>query len=165
MKHPISISNIYISKGHDFKGRFGQGRLSHETISVEAVECVAGRGLRGDRFFDYKENFKGQITFLGRDTIDAVLQAVGLQSVDPIVFRRNVVLDGIDLNELVGKTFELGGIRFQGSEECSPCFWMDESVGEGAFDAMKGRGGLRCRILTSGTLSKGDALLEVVGAS
>ena len=57
------ILGIFISPGHDFKGRHGKSRLNHGNESVNSVECLAGRGLLGDRFLDYKENFKGQVTF------------------------------------------------------------------------------------------------------
>ena len=64
-------------------------------------------------------------------------------------------MEGIDLNSLVGREFEIGGIRFFGSEECAPCYWMDQAVACGAEDFMKGKGGLRARILSSGTLNVG----------
>ena len=61
-----------------------------------------------------------------------------------------------DLNELIGQEFEIQGVRFLGTEEAKPCFWMDQAVGEGAEKAMKGKGGLRARILEDGVLKCGD---------
>ncbi|HBI31016.1 MAG TPA: molybdenum cofactor biosysynthesis protein, partial [Verrucomicrobiales bacterium] len=43
-------------------GRHGIGSEDHEILDREEIECVAGRGLLDDRFFDYKEDYKGQIT-------------------------------------------------------------------------------------------------------
>ncbi|MEN8792302.1 MAG: molybdenum cofactor biosysynthesis protein, partial [Lentimonas sp.] len=57
------IKAIYISSGHDFVGRHGKGRLDHGIESVDSIECLAGRGIVGDRYLDHKEDFKGQITF------------------------------------------------------------------------------------------------------
>ena len=54
--------------------------------------------------------------------------------------------------DLIGQRFTLQGIEFEGSEECRPCYWMDQAVGEGVHEALKGYGGLRARILTSGVL-------------
>ena len=51
---------------------------------------------------------------------------------------------------------------FEGSEECRPCYWMDEAMGEGAEVFLKGRGGLRCRILDDGELSLGEAEFELL---
>ena len=64
----MKIEAIYISDGHDFFSRYGMERLNHEVQSPDSVNCVAGKGLEGDRFFDYKEDFKGQITFFSAET-------------------------------------------------------------------------------------------------
>jgi MOSC domain-containing protein YiiM len=66
--------------------------------------------------------------------------------------RRNVITRGVDLNELIGQEFKLQGIRFLGMEECRPCYWMDRAFAPGAHEFLKGRGGLRARILTDGSL-------------
>ncbi|HIL68765.1 MAG TPA: hypothetical protein EYG38_02800 [Verrucomicrobia bacterium] len=72
----------------------------------------------------------------------------------PSVFRRNVLIRGVCLNHWIGKKFEIQGIRFEGVEECKPCYWMDPAFGSGAEDLMKGRGGLRARILSDGILRR-----------
>ncbi|MEM9160663.1 MAG: MOSC domain-containing protein [Verrucomicrobiota bacterium] len=158
----MNIEEIYLSIGHDFKGRFGKGRLDHGVQEVEQVECVEGKGLKGDRFFDYRDNFKGQITFFAREVIEEVATRTGIQNIDASSFRRNIVTSGVDLNELIGSEFEIDGVRFSGVEECAPCFWMNEAVGEGVEDLLKGRGGLRCRILKSGTLTRGEKELRLI---
>lgn len=159
--YPVVVERIYVSNGHDFKGRFGQEPLRHHTPSVDSAECIAGKGIIGDRYFGYKDNWKGQITFITRETIAAVSEKLGKEEIDAKLFRRNVVVSGIDLNTLIGKTFRLGSAVFRGSEECAPCIWMDEVVQKGAKELMKGRGGLRCRIVESGTIRLGECELEV----
>jgi MOSC domain-containing protein YiiM len=72
-----------------------------------------------------------------------------------------VLLSGVDLTTLIGRKFRLGGLLFEGMEECRPCYWMDEAVAPGANAFLAGRGGLRCRILEDGILRCGPALLEV----
>ena len=69
--------------------------------------------------------------------------------------RRNVLTVGIDLGSLIGREFEIDGVRFLGSEECKPCAWMDEAIGHGAERRLRGRGGLRAKILADGTLRVG----------
>lgn len=162
-KHTIEILKIFVSNGHNFKGRYGKTPLRHAIQSVESVECVAGQGLKGDRFFGYKDDYKGQITFIGQATIDAVARRTNRIAADPALFRRNVVVSGCDLNGLIGKRFRLGPVLLSGAEECSPCFWMDEMLGDGAVDEMLGRGGLRCRILESGLLRVGAEELQISG--
>jgi len=152
----MRVENIYISPAHNYFGRWGKGSAKHETIEVDAAKCVAGRGLEGDRFFDYKENYKGQITFFSREVFDGMCQTLNIYDRSPKVVRRNVLVSGVELNELVGQRFCLQGIEFEGISECSPCEWMDEAFGEGAMDYLKGRGGLRCRILNDGVLKKDE---------
>lgn len=150
----MKVEGIYISENHNFYGRFGKGALAHETKRVESVKCVAGRGLEGDRFFDYKEDYKGQITFFSQEVFDEMCETLGIDGKSVFEVRRNVIVSGQDLNALIGETFSLQGIDFEGVQECAPCEWMDEAIGPGALSFLKGRGGLRCRILTDGTLKE-----------
>ena len=154
----VLIEAIYISSGHDFVGRHGKGRLNHGIKRIDSIECTAGRGIVGDRYYNHKENFKGQITFFDKAVYERIKKEFEIPELDPGLFRRNIITSGLDLNRLIGKRFTLQGLEFEGSEECRPCYWMDESLGkEGIENALKGFGGLRARILTSGTLSKGKA--------
>ena len=66
---------------------------------------------------------------------------------------------GIDLDRLIGKRFSINGVAFKGVEECAPCYWMDEALGPGAEEMLKGRGGLRCRILSDGILKVGKVYI------
>lgn len=148
----MALEGIWISSGHDFRGRHGLGRRMNEIVAVDEVLCVAGRGLEGDRYFDFKEDFKGQVTFFPAEVLDELKEKYG--EVDVSALRRNIVVRGCDLEALVGKKFSVQGVVFEGSEECKPCYWMDDAVGEGAEDFLKGRcrGGIRARILTDGKL-------------
>jgi MOSC domain-containing protein YiiM len=146
------IACIYISPGHNFYGRYGHAAGEHPAISVSQVECIAGKGLIGDRFFDYKRNYNGQITFFAWETYEDLCRRFGVTDKNPGVFRRNVVTRGVDLNGWIGKEFALQGVFFEGTQEASPCLWMNQAFCEGAEAAMKGRGGLRARIITDGLL-------------
>ncbi|HEY5705920.1 MAG TPA: MOSC domain-containing protein [Terrimicrobiaceae bacterium] len=143
---------IYISPGHNFYGRYGQAAGEHAAISVPQVECIASKGLIGDRFFDYKADYKGQITFFAWETYEELCRRFGVTDKNPGVFRRNVVTHGVDLNEWIGGEFEIQGVLFEGTQEASPCSWMNHAFCEGAEAAMKGHGGLRAKILTDGLL-------------
>jgi MOSC domain-containing protein YiiM len=146
------VTAIYISPGHNFFGHHGRASGSHPTTSVAEVECVPGRGLRGDRFFDYKDDYKGQVTFFASEVYDSLCEALHVHHNPPGVFRRNVITRGIDLNDLVGKPIEIQGIQFLGMAECSPCAWMNEAFAPGAEALLQGRGGLRAKIITGGRL-------------
>lgn len=146
------VTALYISPGHNFFAHFGKPPGKHETIAVPEVECVPGKGLRGDRFFNYKENYKGQVTFFSTEVYRDLSKALGIRDKPLSVFRRNIITCGADLNSLIGHEFEIQGVRFLGDSECSPCFWMDATFGPGAEEFLKGRGGLRAKVLTAGML-------------
>ena len=158
----VELQHLFVSPGHDFKGRHGKGRLDHGMIDCEEVECVAGSGIRGDRYFDHKEDFKGQITFFAAEVFEEVKRGFDLPDLDPGAFRRNVVISGVQLNDLIGRRFRIGGVEFEGSEEAAPCYWMDEACAPGVEEFLRGKGGLRCRIRTGGTLTRGGESLAMV---
>ena len=153
----MRVCHLFLSPGHNFFGHHGQPAGQHPLVGVEQVECVAGRGLRGDRFFDHQPNYKGQITFFALEVIEALQRELGLADARPEFTRRNVFTRGADLKSLVGAEFELQGIRFAGTEECRPCHWMNHAFGDERVEGWpKSRGGLRARILTGGVLRCGS---------
>ena len=149
----MTISHLYISPGHNFFGHHGQEPGTNPNSKVRQIECVAGRGIVGDRFFDYQDDYKGQITFFSMDVFRDVCNQLGIQELSASVVRRNVLTEGVDLNDLIGRRFSVQGVEFEGICECKPCYWMDRVILAGAEELLKGRGGLRAKILTSGTLN------------
>jgi MOSC domain-containing protein YiiM len=150
--YPVEICHLYISAGHNYVGHHGREPDEFAMIEVPAVECVAGHGLVGDRYFGHTENYKGQITFFSLDVFDELCGALEVRSVCRSCVRRNVFTRNADLNGLIGKDFEIQGIQFHGTEESRPCYWMDRAIAPGAQEFLRGRGGLRARILTDGIL-------------
>lgn len=148
----MTVRHLYISAGHNFFGHHGKRAGENPTTAVSEIECVAGRGVRGDRFFDFKENYNAQITFFAMETYESLCEALAMWDKSPSVFRRNVVTAGVDLNKFIGEEFEIQNVRFRGVEECKPCYWMDQAFGHGAENCLRGRGGLRAIILTDGKL-------------
>ena len=148
----VEICHLYISQGHNFVGHHGREPDTHPMIEVLNVECLAGRGIRGDRYFDFKDDYKGQITFFSLEVFDELCSAMQLQDCSPALARRNVVTRRVHLNDLIGKEFQVQGVRLFGMEECRPCHWMDRAFAPGAHEFLKGRGGLRAKILTDGRL-------------
>jgi MOSC domain-containing protein YiiM len=150
----IRVEHLFISPGHNFYGHHGQPPGEHPIVAVDQVECLAGRGLRGDRFFDYRPDYKGQITFFSMEVLEALRRELNLPHAQPQDTRRNAFVRGVDLNTLIGQEFEVQGVRFAGVEESRPCDWMNLALGPGAEAWLRGRGGLRCRILTDGVLRR-----------
>jgi MOSC domain-containing protein YiiM len=150
----IHVCRLFISPGHSFFGHHGQPAGQNPIVEVDEVDCAAGRGLRGDRFFDLKENYKGQITFFSMEVLEALRRELNLPRVEASATRRNAFVNGVELNSLIGAEFEVQGVRFAGTEQCKPCYWMDSALGAGAEAWLQGRGGLRARILTDGVLRR-----------
>jgi MOSC domain-containing protein YiiM len=148
----VKIRHLYLSPGHNFFGHHGQPAGKHPNVEVSEIECVAGRGVKGDRFFDFKDDYKGQITFFAQEIFASLCAELKLAEKSPGLSRRNVIVEGVDLNMLVGVDFAIQGVKFRGMSECAPCHWMDQAFGPGAEHFLQGRGGLRATILTSGFL-------------
>lgn len=152
MDDACQILAIYLSQGHSFFGRHQKTALPFQTVSVPEVECVAGSGLVGDRFFDHKVNYKGQVTFFAIEVYADLCRTLHVEDRPDSVFRRNIITRGVDLNLWIGRRFSLQGVVFEGTEECRPCSWMNSAFAPGAENALLGRGGLRARILEGGRL-------------
>lgn len=163
MKSVVAIRHIFISPGHNFFGRHGQPAGEHPVVSMRAVACRAGWGLEGDRFYGYRPDYNGQVTFFAWEVWEAAKREFGVPMLRPDAFRRNVIVEGAHLNELIGARFTLGGIDFEGMGEAKPCYWMNGVVAPGAEEWLRGRGGLRARILTDGELRCGPADLFAHG--
>jgi MOSC domain-containing protein YiiM len=148
----MEICHLFISTGHNFVGHHGREPAAHPMIETSEMECVAGRGIRGDRYFDFKDDYKGQITFFSLEVFDELCSALQIQPCSSSLARRNVITRGVDLNDLIGQEFGVDAVRFLGTEECRPCYWMDRVFAPGTQEFLRGRGGLRAKILADGVL-------------
>jgi MOSC domain-containing protein YiiM len=158
------IRQIFISPGHNYFGHHGRAPDDHPLVEVPQIECVAGHGIRGDRFYDYRENYKGQITFFASEVFEELARHFGLTAKSPGAVRRNVIVSGIDLNKLIGEEFSVQGVRFRGTEHCRPCYWLDQAVAPGTEQFLQRNGGLRAQILTSGILKTDRLQHDDLGA-
>jgi MOSC domain-containing protein YiiM len=150
----FDIRHLYVSPGHNFFGHHGKDPSNHLIEEVDEILCLTDKGIEGDRFFGYRENYKGQITFFAEEVYEELCVRLNIWDRPPSVLRRNVITRGVLLNDLIGQTFEIQGVQFLGREESRPCYWMDRAFGPGAEAALEGNGGLRASIVRSGTLRR-----------
>ena len=119
---------------------------------VDSVRAVAGQGLEGDRKFrPGGARPGGAITLIEAE----VLEDVGLTGAES---RRQVVVRGVRLNDLVGKRFHVGEVECVGVELCEPCLHLQSLTRPGIIDDLLHRGGLNADILTDGTIAVGDTV-------
>lgn len=148
------LRHIFISAGHDYWGRQGEGRMQHGIHAPSEVECVTGMGLRGDRYFGARPDKKGQVTFFEAKVVEEVRLAFKLPKLPASVFRRNFIVAGVTLEDWIDRCFRFQGVEFEGSQECTPCEWMDRAVAPGTREFLKQRfrGGLRAKVISGGWL-------------
>jgi len=126
--------------------------------SVNSVEVIAGKGIVKDRHFKENNSKISQITLIEVENINYYYQLTGT-SIPSIDFRRNIITEGIKLNELVNKEFLIGEIRIKAHDLCRPCKYLQERLKQGnIIKEFLRRGGLRCEILNSGKIIVGDKI-------
>src|SRR5687767_1571368 len=94
---PIRIKHLYISSGHNFFGHHEKPAGVNPMIELTEVRCVSGGGIEGDRFFNFKPDYKGQVTFFSNEVYEELCTVLDTWDRPPSVFRRNVITSGIDL--------------------------------------------------------------------
>ena len=125
---------------------------SEALASVDAVRAVAGRGLEGDRHAEAGGRPGGALTLIEAEALEDV-GVTGAES------RRQVVVRGVRLNELVGRSFRVGEVECVGVELCEPCLHLQSLTRPGIIEELVHRGGLNADILTDGTIAVGDAVV------
>jgi MOSC domain-containing protein YiiM len=124
---------------------------------LASVNLIAGKGLEGDRY--KSPDGSRQVTLIQEEHLHAVGAFMNKPPVDPSLTRRNIVVKGINLLALNGKQFRIGNALLEYSGECHPCSRMEENLGKGGYNAMRGHGGITARILVSGEIRLGDRVM------
>ena len=130
-----------------------------DILSVDETEARVGLGLAGDRRAENKRpNPKSprQVTLIQAEHLAAVASFVGSERVDPAGTRRNLLVSGVNLLALKDKRFRIGEVLLEGSGLCHPCSRMEETLGPGGYNAMRGHGGITARVLEEGVIRVGD---------
>ena len=162
MKLKARIQAIYLAPSAGVRMEF-----------VSKVSVNAGLGIEGDRYALGKGAYSAvqpiklrHVSFIalaGIETANDWLQAGDEPTFDGAETRRNIVINGMtaaELNNLVGRRFQLGNIELLGTELCTPCERPAQLLKRPSFmEAFEGRGGIRAEVLNSGVLTVGDELI------
>jgi len=124
--------------------------------AVDSVRAVAGKGLEGDwrYFFDDGAEPGRALTLVEAENVEAVGLAPGET-------RRQVTTRGVRLNDLVGKRFRVGEVECYGVELCEPCTHLQSMTRAGIIKELTHQAGINADILTDGTISVGDEVVEL----
>jgi MOSC domain-containing protein YiiM len=126
-----------------------------ELSVVEAVKALDDRGLEGDRAAE-RAGRRRQVSLIQAEHLPVLAALCALDRVDPAWLRRNIVVSGINLLALRDRRFQIGTAILEGSGPCPPCARMEEALGEGGYNAMRGHGGITARVIAGGTICVGD---------
>ena len=124
---------------------------------VDAVVADTDSGLIGDRFAG-KFSQKRQVTLIQSEHIETVKSILKNPNISPELMRRNIVVSGINLLALKEHKFKIGDAILEWTGLCQPCSRMEENLGEGGYNAMRGHGGITARVIESGEIKVGDAV-------
>ena len=126
--------------------------------NVTSVDAIKGKGLRGDRKFKTNNNIKSQLTLIEIENIN-YYNEISSSRIKPLDFRRNIVTEGVDLNNLVNKEFFIGKIKVKGHDLCRPCKYLENLLNQkNLVKPLILKAGLRCEILTTGQISVNDII-------
>ena len=126
--------------------------------SLNEVEAIAGKGLINDKHFKDGNEVRCQITLIEIENIN-YYNRISNTTIPALSFRRNIITEGIKLNELVGKEFIIGEVRVKAHDLCRPCKYLEESLKQkNIVKEFLYKGGLRCEILADGKIFIGDII-------
>lgn len=148
----MRIVELLVSPQHRLDGRPGPDLPPLPDETVDRIEVRAGLGIVGDRYFNRGAHRRGAVTIM--DTAALAPWHVGLTAV-----RRNVLLEGVDVDSAANRTLRLdcgeGAVDLRLHSRANPCAWLDHTVGAGAWKGLRGHGGMRCEPLSDGVLRVG----------
>jgi MOSC domain-containing protein YiiM len=133
--------------------------------NVQSAEVVTGEGIAGDRYgagigaaqFKGRRKPENEVTLIASEAIGAANDEFNM-TIEHLDTRRNLLTEGVPLNDLVGKTFRVGPVQLKGLELCEPCGYLEKRTWPGIKAALKKRGGLRCCVLEGGAIEVGDEI-------
>jgi hypothetical protein len=121
------------------------------------------RGQIGDRYTSRREGLR-QVTLIEAEHLAAIASYLGRYRVEPTLRRRNVVTQGINLLALKHGQFRLGTAVLEYTGDCHPCSRMEENLGTGGYNAMRGHGGITARVLAAGEVRVGNRVVVLSSA-
>jgi MOSC domain-containing protein YiiM len=152
------IVQLLASPVHRFAGRPIDGPApAPEGELVDQIQIRQGLGIVGDRYFAHPAHRDAAVTVIAQESLPP--------GADLTHVRRNILVSGIVVDELIGMVLELdsgsGPVRLHVRRAANPCAWMDVTMGPGVWRTLRGKGGVRCTPLNNGILRVGPAIVAI----
>ena len=140
--------------------KIGICKTNNQKINeINEIEVLSSKGILGDRHFNEHKDYKGQITLIEKENIDYYNNKYKTK-IPYVDFRRNIITERIELNDLVKKEIEIGEIKILPYELCKPCLHLEQMInGKDIIKEFLKKGGLRCEVLVSGKVKIGDKVI------
>lgn len=135
---------------------YGAAVVTSSEITLATADAAAGHhgGVLGDRHFGKRR----AVTVVCTGELAAAAAEHGVEGIDGVLTRRNIVVDVDVLPRTHGTRFTIGETELEVWRDCAPCDLMDEAFGEGARTALKQRCGISATVITGGTVRIGDQI-------
>ena len=134
-----------------------RAKKKENLLVVESVKGKKGTGLAGDHFNSTLSG-KRQVTLIQMEHLNAISNILGVKIIDPKLTRRNIVVSGINLLSLKHQQFRIGSVILKTTGICAPCKRMEENLGLGGYNAMRGHGGITATVIEEGEIKLGDII-------
>ena len=128
-----------------------------DLIEVDKVNVIISKGLEGDHYKG--TSGKREVTLIQKEHLDTVASIMKKENINPSLTRRNIVVSGINLQALKDQKFGLGDeVVLETTGMCHPCSRMEQNLGPGGYNAMRGHGGITARVINGGIVKNGDSV-------
>ena len=125
---------------------------------IDSISVIANKGIENDRYFNDDNDNDVQLTLIEKENID-YYNSISKSDIPYINFRRNIITSGIKLNDLVGKELFVGNVKIKVHRLCDPCKYLQDKLNDNNLvKKLVNKGGLRCQIITDGTISVNDEI-------
>jgi len=122
--------------------------------ALTEVPVTEEKGLQGDHYS--KAGGNRQVTLMQAEHLNAVANYLNIETIDPDIVRRNIVVSGVNLLAFNDRQFQIGEVILHMTGSCHPCTRMETELGAGAYNALRGHGGITAKVVRGGTIRLGD---------
>ena len=143
---------------------FTVARRAAPMKKVEQLYALAGRGIEGDRYFlgtgTYSKSPEPgrQVTLIKSEVLESLKNKLEI-NVKPEESRRNILTQGIEINDLIGTEFYVGTVRLRAHRITQPCLYLENLLDQpGLYKELWDNGGISCEILSDGVIKERDII-------